>query len=142
MSNLDREQRDVVDRQERALRLAERDHGLTIAVLAAETGLSESVLRSYRTGTAMPLHNAVKLARILPDHLVSLWFEPAGKMVLERGGEADAMLLQLLQETTRHSAKHAELIADGVLCPRDKAILGDSARTLAACASRLAREAG
>jgi predicted transcriptional regulator len=138
MSNLDREQRDVVDRQERVLRLAERDHGLSISVLSAEAGLSESSLRSYKTGTAMPLHNAVKLASVLPDHLVSLWFEPAGKVVIDRASDEDALLDQLLLESTGYSAEHVERRADGVICPRDKEALRDRARRVAAVATKVA----
>ena len=139
MSNLDRQDQDVVSRQERVLRLAKRDHGLSLEVLTAETGISKSTLNSYTTGTAMPLHNAVKLSRVLPDYLVSLWFETAGKIVLDKSSDEDALLDQLLLESTGYSAEHVQRGADGVICPRDREALRDRARRLAAVSQKVAQ---
>ncbi len=138
MANVDRESQDIIARQETVLRLAERDHGLTIKRLSAETGLPDSVLRSYKSGTAMPLHNAVKLAAVIPDYLISLWFEPAGKSVIDMPSDEDALLQQLLGETTSYSAEHVERQADGTICHLDKAALRERARRLGAVANKVA----
>lgn len=137
MSHNDRQSQDVIARQETVLRLAERDHGLTLPLLAAETGIPAPTLNSYKHGTAMPLHNAVKLARVLPDHLVSLWFETTGKMVVETEGEEGSLLGELLAAATSYAADHAERIADGVICHRDRAALNEHARKLASIAARV-----
>ena len=140
MCNLDKQSRDIVERQATVLRIAERDHDLTTARLAAETGISESTLRSYSTGTAMPLHNAVKLAAIIPDHLVSLWFEASGKVVLDRPGDEDAALAELLLEATGYAAEHVErFVDDGRHCHIDKAALKERARRVASVATRAAQ---
>lgn len=138
MSHNDRQSQDVIARQETVLRLAERDHGLTLAMLSAETHIPIATLASYKNGTAMPLHNAVKLARVLPDHLVSLWFETTGKVVVETQGDEHSLLGELLAAATAYSADHAERIADGVICHRDKAALVEHARKLASIAGRVA----
>ena len=138
MSNLDRAAQDVVSLQERVLRLAKRDHGLSLDVLSAETGISKTTLASYSNGTAMPLHNAVKLAAVLPDYLVSLWFEPAGKVVLDKTTDEDVRLEQLLLESTGYSAEHVQRGLDGVICPRDREALRDRARRLAAVSQKVA----
>lgn len=138
MANVDRESQDIIARQETVLRLAERDHGLTIKRLSAETGLPDSVLRSYKTGTAMPLHNAVKLAAVLPDHLVSLWFEPAGKSVIDMPRDEDALMQELLREATGYAAEHVDRAADGAICHIDKSALRERARRLGTTATKVA----
>ena len=72
---------------------AAREYGLTLNVLAAETGISLSTLRCYapsnRTtpASAMPIAVMLKLARVIPNHLVSLMLEPGGKAIAD--AEAD-----------------------------------------------------
>jgi hypothetical protein len=62
-------------------RLAERDHGLRLKILELETGVPLGSLRSYATGTTMPVHVLLKLARVIPAHLVNLVTEPGGKVL-------------------------------------------------------------
>ena len=70
----------VVDAQERMLRLAERDYGLSIRDLMAETGIPEATLRSYKKGAVMPITAFAKLCLVIPDDLTSLMLPP-GKHV-------------------------------------------------------------
>jgi hypothetical protein len=64
-------------------RLAERDHGLRLKILELETGVPLGSLRSYATGTTMPVHVLLKLARVIPAHLVNLVTEPGGKVLAD-----------------------------------------------------------
>lgn len=68
---------------------ARRDHGLTLNVLAAETGIPYSSLRSYAPAnkdmpaSAMPVHVLLKLAAVIPAHLVNLMLDPGGKALTD-----------------------------------------------------------
>ena len=64
-------------------RLAERDHGLSLKILALESGIPHGTLRSYAQGTAMPVSALVKLARVIPNELTSLMLDPGGKVVAD-----------------------------------------------------------
>jgi len=68
-------------------RLAERDHGLTLKILALETGIPHGTLRSYAQGTAMPVSALVKLTRAIPNELTSLMLDPGGKAVSDADAE-------------------------------------------------------
>lgn len=66
---------------------AAREHGLTLKVLEAATGISINTLRTYAPSKAttpacaMPVHVFLKLARVIPNELTSLMLDPGGKAV-------------------------------------------------------------
>ncbi len=74
--------RNAVTAQERLFRLAERDHGLSLAVLNLETGIPKQTLRDWKAGTTMPAWALFALgAGGVPDYLLSLVANPFGKFV-------------------------------------------------------------
>lgn len=68
---------------------AKRDHGLTLGVLSASTGIPLSTLRDYSPAkpidpaSAMPVHALLKLAAVIPAHLVNLMLAPGGKVITD-----------------------------------------------------------
>lgn len=64
-------------------RLAERDHGLSLKILALETGIPFGTLRSYAQGTTMPVPALVKLSKVIPNELTSLMLDPGGKVLAD-----------------------------------------------------------
>jgi hypothetical protein len=133
---------DIISRQERMLRLAERDHDLTLSVLHAETGISKQTLSSWKNDVAMPAWALVVLSQIIPDHLVSLLFEPVGRCVVtcEHGdGDLDA----LAKESAGYNVEYLDARSPNSegghdLSPREKANLKDRSRRIAAVARRAA----
>lgn len=68
---------------------ARRDHGLSLNVLAAATGIPYGSLRSYapakneQPASAMPVHVLLKLAAVIPAHLINLMLDPGGKALTD-----------------------------------------------------------
>lgn len=83
----------VAAAQKRMFRLAERDHKMSLKVIAAETGIPAGTLRGWIAGTTMmPLDGFVKISAIdgFPNELLSLPFEHAEKSLGDAGeGETD-----------------------------------------------------
>lgn len=141
MIDRDGTKHDVLAQQEAMLRLAERDHGITAKRLAAETGIPLSTVQSWKRELApaqMALGDFVAVCRIIPDHLTSLCLEPAGKQVVD-DGEGDALLDALLVEAAGYTAEHVARAADGKVCHKDRAALGEKARVLASVATKVSR---
>src|SRR3546814_19892255 len=65
----------VEQAQIRMFDLAKRKHGITRKVLTLETGIAISTLRSYEEGTSMPVSALVKMARVIPNELLSLMLD-------------------------------------------------------------------
>src|SRR3546814_7540771 len=63
--------------------LAQRKHGITRQVLNLETGIAISTLRSYEEGTSMPVSALVKMARVIPNELLSLMLDVGGKVIAD-----------------------------------------------------------
>lgn len=87
---------DVLSNQERMLRLAERDYGITAKVIAAETGIPLPTVQSWRRSppVAISLADFVLVCRVIPDSLTSLCLEPSAKHVGTNGddeGDLDAV---------------------------------------------------
>lgn len=88
---------DVAAAQERMLRLAERDFGITKAVIAAETRIPIETVRSWSRATApvsISLADFVLVCRVIPDSLTSLCLEPSAKHIGTNGddeGDLDAV---------------------------------------------------
>lgn len=133
---------DIVSRQERMLRLAERDHGLTLAVLHAETGISKATLSSWKNDTAMPAYGLVLLSEVIPDDLVSLMFEPVGRCVVtcENGdGDLDALAKESAGYNVEYLDARSPSSDGGIdLTPREQARLKDRSRRIASVARRAA----
>lgn len=79
MADLPQRARNSVELQREVFRLAEAEHGLSVTVLARTRKIPLSTLRSWRTGTQMPLWAIGELD--LPDDLASLLLAPWQKHV-------------------------------------------------------------
>lgn len=129
---------DIISRQERMLRLAERDYDLTPSVLHAETGIPKETQLSWRKDTAMPAWALVALCRVIPDELTSLLFEPIGKHIgTDDSGDGD--LDALARVSAGYNVEYLDARQPGSengtdLSPRERAHLKDRARVVAATA--------
>lgn len=135
MADLSRKARNSVALQREMFRLAETEHGLSIAVLARTRDISVSTLKGWREGAAMPAWALGELR--LPDDLSSLVLSPYRKHVgtdEDDGGD----LHTLATEAAGFTADYVERSADGVICHRDKAALGRRARKIVPIARKVA----
>lgn len=64
-------------------RLADRDHGLSLKIIGLDSGIPHGTLRSYAAGTAMPVAALLKLAQVIPAHLINLMLDPGGKVLAD-----------------------------------------------------------
>jgi len=88
MADLDQAARNSVALQREMFRLAEHEHGLSVAVIARTRNLSPSTVKGWRDGAAMPAW-AIGALR-LPDDLTSLVLSPYAKHVgTDEEGDAD-----------------------------------------------------
>lgn len=75
----------LLDKQRRVFRIAcdPLRYGLTLGLIAADSGLGYDSVRHYASGeTAMPLSAFVALVGVLPDELLSLLL-PNGRMIVK-----------------------------------------------------------
>jgi hypothetical protein len=128
---------DVVAQQEAMLRLAERDYGLSIKRLAAETGIGATTLRTYKRDTMMPLGVFVKLCAVIPDELTSLCLEVSGKHV-GSNATSDEDLDALGREAAGFVAEKLEAEADGKVTPIERSKLKHRARRVVSQARKVA----
>ena len=127
MADLDQRARNSVALQREMFRLAEAEHGLSVAVLARTRDLSPSTVKGWRDGAAMPAW-AIGALR-LPDDLTSLVLSPYSKHVgSDEDGEGDVD--SLARETAGYTAEYIERAADGVICHIDRAALKQRARRM------------
>jgi len=132
---------DVMVRQERMLRLAERDHDISAKVLALETGIPLSTVQSWRRAmapAAMSLPDFVAVARFIPDDLLTLVFEAAGKHVGTSDSEGDGALDALIEDASCTIHEIAKAKRDGRVTPQERANIVDCAQRLAATARAVA----
>jgi hypothetical protein len=132
MCNKNQQARLSVEAQERMFRLAERDHGLSLPILKAESKIPLSTLQGWKNGATMPFWAAGALAEAgVPDYLLSLCLKPfhryLGTDSAEEGTYHEAAL-----ETSGYSAKYLECTspdseAGPALSPREKAWLSECA---------------
>lgn len=127
---------DFVARQERMLRLAERDHDLSIKALSAETGIPEVTLRTYKRDTMMPLSAFVKLCAVIPDDLTSLILEPAGKAVCSPES-TDGDIDELAHETSALTFEILDAKRDGKIDHVERERIKDRARKVEAVSRRI-----
>ncbi len=95
MSEKCRAAQNSISLQGDVFRLAERDHGLSLALLSAKTEISIHTLRSWRDGTVMPAWAFFKLGKIggIPAYLLTFMSEPFGHAVIEIEAENDLDLI-------------------------------------------------
>lgn len=127
----------TIEAQARMFRLAQRDYGLTRKVLSLETGISYSTLKSWESGTEMPISGFVRLARVIPNELTSLLLDCAGKHVVDDAGD-DASIDELAVETGRFAADYIEANIDGNVTPIEREKLKDRARRIGSIAEKVA----
>jgi len=127
MADLSINARNSVALQRELFRLAEDEHGLSIAVLARTRGIAKSTIKGWREGAAMPAWALGELA--LPDDLLSLVLDPYRKHVgtnVDDDGDLDA----LGREAATFTAEYVEAKSDGVVTHIERAKLKDRARRL------------
>ena len=131
--------RDSVDAQRELFRLAAKEVGLTIAVIAARSPLKVSILKGWANGTAMPAWAIGALGEAgVPDHLLSLLLEPFGRHVGTDENE-DGCLHALGREAAHYTADMVDAESDGVVTPIEKSKLQDRARRIAGMARRASK---
>ena len=102
-----------LDLQRRVFRVATDPmrYGLTLKVIAFDSGIPDSTLRTYADGTtAMPLFAFVKLCGVLPDELLSLLLPDTRAIVtVEAGGCPDTFARHCIDFTsTLAAARHPD----------------------------------
>lgn len=121
----------ILDRQQRMFRIAldPTRYGLTLKMIAADSGLGLDSVRNYAAGeTMMPLFALDALVGVLPDELLSLLL-PAGRAIVQvpeevNHDEAAAGMLAYLAEKAsshRHDSEAGPAIGPGEharLCKR------------------------
>lgn len=129
---------DSIDAQAEMFRLAEKEQGLSVAVLARRSPIPLSTLKGWKTGSAMPAWalGALRVAGVA-EHLLSLVLEPFGLLVADRESE-DGALAELGREGAHYVAEHADAVADGVVTSIERGRLKDRARRIAAIARNVA----
>lgn len=136
MSHRNIQNGDVIDAQERMLRLAERDYGLSLKVLEAETGVPSVTLRTYKRDTMMPLATFVKLCRVVPDELTSLVMDLADKAVCTPDS-ADGDIDELAHETSGLVFEILDAKRDGKIDHVERERIKDRARRVEAVSRKI-----
>lgn len=121
-----------VEAQERMFRLAERDFGLSVSILAAESGIPINTLRGWKDGATMPAWALGALAQAgVPDYLLSLPLRPferaLAKETLEDGTYHKAAVEASAYSQEYLSATSPDSEAGPDLSPREKAKLAETA---------------
>lgn len=139
MPHCSRTKEDVAGRVADMFRLAERDYDLTIKRLSLLTEMSPDTLNTYRNGTAIPLHAFVQLARYIPDELLTMCVEPAGKFIASEDGEGDLDTAGLDAGDAAHAvqrARHPASPGGVAIVPQERAEIIPLMRKSAASARR------
>lgn len=132
MCNQQAKARNSVELQERLFRLAERDRGLTLAILSDDTRIPLATLRGWKNGTTMPAWAIGALGEAgVPDYLLSLVLNPFKRHVgtdqdgdgtlHEAAFEANGFSQEYLSATSPDSEGGA------AITPREAAKLGERA---------------
>lgn len=138
MADLSQNARNSVALQREAFRLAEQEHGLSIAVLSRTRKISLSTLKGWRDGSAMPAWALGELR--LPDDIATLILQPFGRAVLttDEDGEAcavdyDALGLEALGLASEVAQARSEESPGGTaIVHTEEAMIKARARRMAA----------
>lgn len=140
MPHCTRTKEDVAGRVADMFRLAERDYDLTIKRLSLLSGMSPDTLNTYRNGTAIPLHAFVQLAPHIPDDLLTMCVEPAGKLIVsDEAGEDDLDTAGLDAGEAAHAvqkARHPNSPGGIAIVPQERAEIIPLMRKTACSARR------
>ena len=134
--------RNSIGNQAELFRLAERDYGLSIKLLAAKTDIPVATLRDWRDGTVMPAWALFKLAHEggVPDYLVSFIAEPFRRAVVMDEQESDLDLIAADAAEFSHEyakARNAHGPGGIAIVPQEAAVLMDIAKRMAGRARAL-----
>lgn len=130
--------RNSIEVQADLFRLAKRDYGLSLEVIAANSPLKLGTLKGWQAGAAMPAWAIGALGTAgVPDHLLSMLLEPFGKHVGTDESD-DGDLDALGREGAHFLAEKADAEADGVVTHIERAGLKNRARRIAGVARRAA----
>lgn len=138
MSNIPLPGRDSVEAQRELFRLAAKEQGLTIEVIAQRSPLNVSTMKGWRDGAAMPAWAIGALgAAGIADHLLSLITAPYGRHVgTDETGDGD--LDALGREAAHFNAEKLDAEADGVVTHIERGKLKHRARRIASVARKAA----
>lgn len=129
---------DSVEAQRELFRLAAKECGLSIPVIAARSPLHESTMKGWRDGAAMPAWALFQLgAAGVPDHLLSLVGAPFGKHVGSDETD-DGDIAALAREGAHFLAEKEDAEADGKVTPIERAKPKERARRIAGVARKAA----
>jgi hypothetical protein len=124
--------RNSVALQQEMFRLAEHEHGLSLAVLSRTRGIPLSTLKGWRDGAQMPAWAIGELR--LPDDLTSLILTPWDKFIgsNEDGeGDLDALGLEALGLAGEVAAARSPASPGGTnIVPMERAKIADRARRM------------
>lgn len=120
-------------------RLAERDHGLSLALLSVKADISIHTLRSWRDGTVMPAWALFKLGKLggIPDYLLAFIAEPFGFTVVtnEAGSDLDRLALIAAKFAYEYAnARNSHGPGGVAITPQENAHLVDLAKQMAGVA--------
>ena len=122
-----------VTAQERMFRLAERDFGLSLPILSAESGIPLRTLQNWKAGAVMPAWALFALGQAgVPDYLTSLLGNPFKKHVGTNGAEEDGALHEAVAEASAVATEFLEATAahsegGAALTPREEARIRERA---------------
>lgn len=130
--------RDSIEAQRELFRLAERECGLSIPILAKRSPIPLGTLKGWRDGAAMPAWAVGALGTAgVPDHLLSLLLAPFGRHVgTDEAGDGD--LDALGREAAHYVGDKLDAEADGKVTHIERAKLRQSAAKIAAVARKAA----
>jgi len=132
LADLSQSARNSVELQREMFRLAEKEHGLSLAVLSRTRDIPLSTLKGWRDGAAMPAWALGELR--IPDDLASLVLQPFQKHVgtdEEGDGDLDVLGLEALGLAGEVAAARSPSSPGGTnIVPIEKAQIGAKARRI------------
>lgn len=135
MADLSREARNSVALQREVFRLAEHEHGLSIAILARTRDIAVSTIKGWRDGSVMPVWAIGELR--LPDDLTSMLLDPWSKHI--GSNERDSGDLDALEvEASGVVHEIAKAKRDKVVTPQERARIACMARQMVPTARAVA----
>lgn len=127
MADLCQAARNSVSNQTEMFRLAERDHGLSVNLLARKMKCHRNTVQGWKNGAAMPAWALFKLGKEggVPDELLSLIGEPFERHVgTDEDGEGDLDTAGLDAGEVAHSiqrARHPASPGGVAIVPQERA---------------------